>query len=81
MCGDSAGRVEQDIRNRRGSAGNERLMKFIKGCIAPDDCDRSKCPPESYTPLSRADSTQDEQTQYEIFGDVAGFADEIVKKE
>lgn len=56
-------------------------MIFIERCITSHDRNGSERPREVHASFSRADSTQNQQTQYEIFSDVARLADEIVKKE
>ena len=56
-------------------------MIFIECCITSDDGNRCERPGEMHTSLARSDSMQNQQTQYEIFGDMARFADEIMEKE
>ena len=55
-------------------------MIFVERRVTSDDCNRSECPPEMHATLSRAYSSQNEQTQYEIFRDMACLADEIMEK-
>lgn len=76
----STGSIEQHVGNCRSPARNERLMKFIERGITSHDRDRSERPSQMHSSFSRADSTQDQQTQYKIFSDVACLTDEIMEK-
>ena len=76
-----AGSIEQHISNRRSSAGNKRLMIFIERRITSDDGNRRERPSEMRASLSRADSAQKQQAQYEIFDKVACLADEMMHEE